>query len=690
MMARKQAGKWAKYGKRYCGDWEGEAGLKDWVRRVPGDDSKAACRYCICEIRAHHSDLVAHSKTKKHKKHVALLSQPSHNAEKHPFEFDMRHSLQLEKQVSFEAEQDSFDEFKHTEMDESVNVCALKLAAHIACHMSIFTVDHLGCIIGGIAEKDISLHRTKCSTIIRDIIGPTVHTELLRDIGNGYYSLIIDESLDVSSQKQLCLMVRYFSNKLKCIVSSFVGIITLTASDSDLITEALLSFLNENKLNIKKCVGIAADGLSASICGHKNSLLKKFYELNPCGVFIKCICHSLYLCLSRAIDVLPLNLEYMISQTYLWFSHNTFHQKRYSELYAAINVGENALKMLQFTDTRWLSISPCINRILSQYDTLRLHFQSVKDNEKDYSAELLYQMYSEPVNRLYLVFLQPLVQEANRISKLFLLETVNPVKVITELVMFYQILLQRIVKPSAFPTWSSIMNYDLRSKRNYLPLSEVNLGQVFLSELVDAKLPSQIVEVIQMKCRDCVLELVNQIKIRLPPNVHHLESLSTLNPSVVLSPLRPAFLTLSFLSLYRGDHLKLEQQWRNLDTVSWTNTEDSQIEQFWVEVAKHTDEVGDKDFVELGLFALALLTLPFSSAAVEGTVSQMNLIKHKLKNRLQDSLLENILRIRAYMHRNKICCNQFQPSKEMISLFSSEFYAVANSKDNTQGYDDIF
>ncbi|XP_053133533.1 uncharacterized protein LOC128337028 isoform X2 [Hemicordylus capensis] len=390
----------------------------------------------------------------------------------------------------------------------------------------------------------------------------------------------------------------------------------------------------------------------------------------------------------RAIDVLPLNLEYMISQTYLWFSRSTFHQKRYSELYAAINVGENALKMLQVTDTRWLSISPCINRVLSQYDVLRLHFQSVKDNEKDYSADLLCQMYSDPVNRLYLVFLQPLVQEANRISKLFLLETVNPVKLITELVMLYQTLLLRIIKPCVFPTWMSVMNYDLRSKRNYLPLLEVNLGQMFLSELANAKLSSQSAEVIQSKCRDCILELVNQIKLRLPPNVHHLESLSALNPSVVLSPLRPAFSTLSFLSLYRGDHLKLEQQWRNLDSVFWTNTEDGQIEQFWVEVAKHTDEVGDKDFVELGLFALALFTLPFSSAAVECTVSQMNMIKHKLKNRLQDSLLENILRIRAYMHRNKICCNQFQPSKEMISLFNSEFYAVANNKDAAEDYDD--
>ncbi|CAM5089829.1 unnamed protein product [Natator depressus] len=675
-MAPKPLGKWEKYGKRYCRDWERETGLKEWIRSVPGDDTKAACKYCACEIRAHHSDLVAHSKTKKHKRHVALFSHSS-DMKKHSFEFE------VENQNSFD------DDITQAKMDQSVNVCALKLAAHIACHMSIFTVDHLGCIVGGIAEKDISLHRTKCSTLIRNVIGPTVHKELLRDIGNGHYSLIIDESTDVSAQKQLCLIVRYFSNKLKCIVSSFAGIINLTRSGT--ITEELLTFLNDNKLNIKRCVGIAADGFNTSLCGNKNSLLKKFYELNPCGVFIKYVSYSLYLCSSKAIDVLPLNIEYMVSRTYLWFSHSTFHQKRYHELYAAISVGENFLKILQLTETRWLSISPCINRVLDQYEALMLHFQSIRDNERDYSAELLYQMYSDPVNRLYLVFLQPLIEEANRINKLFQFETVNPVNLITELMLFYQNLVQRVMKPCVFTTWSSIVNYDIHCNRNYMPLSEVNFGSAFLSELINANLSSYTVDTIQSRCRDCILEFAKQIKLRLPPNVHHLESLSALSPSVVLSPTKPEFSTLSFLSLCRGDHIKLKQQWRNLDAVSWTNTEDSQIEQFWIEVAKHTDEVGDKDFVELGLFALALLTLPFSTAAVECTISQMNLIKTKLKNRLQDSLLENILRIRAYMHRNKICCNQFQPSKEMISLFNNEFYAIANSKDATDdSEEDIF
>lgn len=62
------SGKWGKYGKKYRKEWETEKGLKEWIRSVPNDDRKAFCKYCKCEVRAHHGDLVAHAATEKHKK----------------------------------------------------------------------------------------------------------------------------------------------------------------------------------------------------------------------------------------------------------------------------------------------------------------------------------------------------------------------------------------------------------------------------------------------------------------------------------------------------------------------------------------------------------------------------------------------------------------------------------------------
>lgn len=58
--------KWAKYKKLYRKEWEAEPELKSWIAPVLGDNSKARCKYCGTEIRAHLHDLKAHGATKKH------------------------------------------------------------------------------------------------------------------------------------------------------------------------------------------------------------------------------------------------------------------------------------------------------------------------------------------------------------------------------------------------------------------------------------------------------------------------------------------------------------------------------------------------------------------------------------------------------------------------------------------------
>ena len=58
---------------------------------------------------------------------------------------------------------------------------------------------------------------------------------------------------------------------------------------------------------------------------------------------------------------------------------------------------------------------------------------------------------------------------------------------------------------------------------------------------------------------------------------------------------------------------------------------------------------------------------------------KMALIKTKLRNRMQQPLLEAILHVRAYMSRHHICCSAFKPSKDMLSLFTSNMYQIAEN-----------
>lgn len=103
---------------------------------------------------------------------------------------------------------------------------------------------------------------------------------------------------------------------------------------------------------------------------------------------------------------LPRNIEYLIKETYNWFSHSTLRQAQYKNLYNAINNGHNPLKIVKACDTRWLSIETAVSRILQQWIELKTIFQIARQKEKCYNAEILFNMYSDNNNLAYLVLLE--------------------------------------------------------------------------------------------------------------------------------------------------------------------------------------------------------------------------------------------------------------------------------------------
>ena len=111
--------------------------------------------------------------------------------------------------------------------------------------------------------------------------------------------MIIDESTDATTEKQLCVVVRYYSAKVQRIVSTFLGLILLESGTADAIFTALTKFLDDRQLPLNMCMGLATDGCN-TMCGSVNSVITRFRAVNPNIVHIKCICYSIQLCSSHA------------------------------------------------------------------------------------------------------------------------------------------------------------------------------------------------------------------------------------------------------------------------------------------------------------------------------------------------------------------------------------------------------
>ena len=59
--------------------------------------------------------------------------------------------------------------------------------------------------------EKMKLHQTKCSLLIKDVIAPALYEDLCADMAGQKYCIILDELMDISCGKHLCMVAHYYS-----------------------------------------------------------------------------------------------------------------------------------------------------------------------------------------------------------------------------------------------------------------------------------------------------------------------------------------------------------------------------------------------------------------------------------------------------------------------------------------------
>jgi len=242
------------------------------------------------------------------------------------------------------------------------------------------SVDHLTAlskyVFGGPKFVDnIKLHRTKSSSVVKNVLYPHFKDDSKKVIGDGDYSTLLDEMTGISVTKQLGVCIVYFS-KIKCdIVSCYLQTKEIKGGCAPDIVEGLKSVLGDYQLDIKKMRELGSDNASV-MTGSENGVAAILRREVPHLVLVRCVCHSVQLAVSAAAKTLPAHLEFLLSETYSWFSKSSIRQQKYKELYKVLaQRGEsdgnkdNPLKIVQDAKTRWSSIEPAVKRVLDQWDT---------------------------------------------------------------------------------------------------------------------------------------------------------------------------------------------------------------------------------------------------------------------------------------------------------------------------------
>lgn len=210
-------------------------------------------------------------------------------------------------------------------------------------------------------------------------------------------------------------------------------------------------------------------------------------------------------------------------------------QIKYTQVYETINCGVRPLQILQVSNTRWLFIEAAVDRTLNQWLELKTHFNMTRLSEKCYSAEILYNMYCNETNMLYLLFLKPILSEIQVVNKAFQSEKNDHVKLLNDLTIVIQGISRKLVLPSCKvdPLLNSIEDY--LNPKPYL-------GYSFEKKIEELRKNGKInvhdEQVIRERCKSFLLSLFKQLKQRLPENVMILKKISLLSVSNVLQAIK--------------------------------------------------------------------------------------------------------------------------------------------------------
>ena len=124
-----------------------------------------------------------------------------------------------------------------------------------------------------------------------------ISASLSRDIrGAGWYSIIADETRDISGKEQLAVLICW--TEASNVNEDLIGFVEVCETDASTLTSAIKDVLLRVSLSLSQCVGQAYNGAS-NMAGHLSWVAKRIQDEEPKALFVHCMAHCLNLCLQE-------------------------------------------------------------------------------------------------------------------------------------------------------------------------------------------------------------------------------------------------------------------------------------------------------------------------------------------------------------------------------------------------------
>ncbi|XP_018563337.1 uncharacterized protein LOC111692190 [Anoplophora glabripennis] len=641
---------------KFVSSWLNMPKFSGWLakseKRDDANNEYVFCKVCNSEIIAHKSILLKHQATEKHKTNWQKVSTST-------------------KITDYGIEN------KHDE--KAVKNAELKLCALLASYnLPFLLMDTLPSLLkkifpdSKIAQK-LNIKRFKSTNIMCESLGKSFLDNLydaLRKPGV-FFSIILDETTDISIKKQCAFSVIYFDTDRNVIKNSFFDLFETKGSTAVELYDALRNNLISKAIPLTNLVGFSSDTTNVMV-GEHSSLFSNLKKDFPHIVCVKCSCHMAHLAASKACLKLPKHVEDLLRNIGSHFNRSSLRRKKFEEFQIFFHVKIH--KILSPSITRWLSIKSCVDRVLEQYQPLIAYFRESLFEDPSYITESMLEALSNSFTIIYLEFMSYVLGLMTDFNLLFQSEKSLLYKVKPETENLLRNLCANFIDISVIRKTSDIFKLSHINPTNFLPLEKIYLGILASESLKELKknphIPQEDFETFFRSILAFYVELVSNIKERFQFSDPIYEILKVVDPNEAQSfNIKSVNNVLERFPILKDyvDSQELDNEWRrhallNLDDLQMSMNEP---DIYWGKIFNLKNAANAPLFPNLKKMFSLLLVLPFSNAKVERIFSDVFNIKTDKRNLLNTDTVRAILATKEGIEGCGGCVN-FTPSEKML------------------------
>ena len=194
------------------------------------------------------------------------------------------------------------------------------------------------------ALKEVKLGKQKATNLIRQVLGFYSIQECVTKLKSNKFSLIIDETTDLSTTSQLAILGVFFNEQEFRLEIILIDLVPLPNGTANTIYNTLIGNLKEKGIPMKNIIGFCADTCNVMF-GIHHSVAQLLVRDYPWIIAIKCSCHLIHLCSSYASKMLPKSVEDLCRNIFSHFNMSSKRTESFKEFQQFVELKE--LKILR-------------------------------------------------------------------------------------------------------------------------------------------------------------------------------------------------------------------------------------------------------------------------------------------------------------------------------------------------------